>query len=49
MVNKVSSSHDFSGVFVYFCSIHMYLEHTTEFVDLNFSVPFVFLALIASQ
>ena len=42
MVNKVSSSHDLSCVFVYFCNIHLYLEHTTEFVDFYFSVPSVF-------
>ena len=38
MVNNVSIIHDLSCVFVYFCSIHMYLRHTTEFVDFYFSV-----------
>ena len=42
MVSNVSFFHDLSCVFVCFCSLHLYLRHTTEFVDFYFSVSFVF-------
>ena len=49
-VNKVSPSHDLSCVFVHFCSIHLYFEHTIRFVNLDFSgSPIFVFTLTASQ